>query len=54
MHRNENVFSITELSSAKVISKLCSLPAVCMYCDEEIESFDFLGELKGLRNWRMV
>jgi len=54
MHRNENVFSITEPGNAKVITKLCSLPTVYMYCDEEIKSFAFLGELRGLRNWRVV
>lgn len=54
MHRNENVFSITELGNAKVITKLCFLPTVCMYCDEKIESFAFLEAFRGLRNWRVV
>lgn len=41
MHRKENVFSITKTGNVKVITKLCFLPVVCMYCDEECESFAF-------------
>ena len=37
-HRKENVFGITETSSARVVLEFCSLPAVCTHSDEELES----------------
>lgn len=54
MHRKENVFSITETGNVKVVTELCSLPVVCMYCDDEFESFASRVELRGLSNWRVV
>lgn len=49
MHRKENVFSITETGNVKVVTELCSVTVVCMYCDEEFESVAFQGGVKESR-----